>query len=127
MLKPIVQPRMAPGSDESASVSTTYAFALDANFTIRCECIDQAFVPWDIEIARINFGANCGPASFAAITGKEVCRVMGHFHHFEHSRWTNLTQMLRAFAATDYGTKVHKCVLPARGVALVQWLGPWTE
>jgi len=53
--------------------------------------------------------------------------VMGHFHHFEHSRWTNLTQMLRAFAATDYGTKVHKCVLPARGVALVQWLGPWTE
>jgi len=86
-----------------------------------------SFVPWDIEIARINFGANCGPASFAAITGKEVCRVMGHFLHFEHSRWTNLTQMLWAFAAADYLTKVQKCILPARGVALVQWLGPWTQ
>jgi len=86
-----------------------------------------AFVPWDIEVARINFGANCGPSSFASITGKEVCRVMGHFLHFEHSPWTNLTQMLRAFAEAGYAATVRKCILPARGVALLQWLGPWTE
>jgi hypothetical protein len=86
-----------------------------------------SFVPWDIEVARINFGANCGPASFAAITGREVCRVMGHFRHFEHSPWTNLTQMRRAFAEAGYVTTVRKCAFPDCGVALVQWLGPWTE
>src|SRR5438477_13185199 len=86
-----------------------------------------AFVPWDIEVARINFGANCGPASFAAVTRREVCRVIGHFPHFERVRWTNLTQMLRAFAEAGYSTEVRRRVLPAPGVALVQWLGPWTE
>jgi hypothetical protein len=85
-----------------------------------------SFVPWDIEVARINFGANCGPASFAAVTGKEVCRVMGHFAHFEHSPWTNLTQMRKAFAEAGHETEVRKCAFPRRGVALVQWLGPWT-
>jgi hypothetical protein len=85
------------------------------------------FVPWDIEVAQINFGANCGPASFAAITGMEVCRVMRYFRHFEHCRWTNLTQMHRAFGEAGYTANVQRCGLPSRGVALVQWLGPWTE
>lgn len=86
-----------------------------------------AFVPWDIEVARINFGANCGPASFAALTGKEVCRVIGYFPHFEHSNWTNLTQMLRAFDEAGYEMTVHRRAFPVHGVALIQWLGPWTE
>lgn len=86
-----------------------------------------AFVPWDIDVARINFGANCGPAAFAAVTQREVCRVMRYFPQFPERRWTNLTQMLRAFAEAGYGAQVHKCTAPSRGVALVQWLGPWTE
>ena len=85
------------------------------------------FIPWDIEVARINFGANCGPASFAATTHREVCRVMRYFRHFEHRRWTNLTQMLGAFTEAGYMTDVQRCGLPSRGVALIQWLGPWTE
>ena len=85
------------------------------------------FVPWDIEVARLNFGANCGPASFAALVGTEVCRVIGHFPHFEQSKWTNLTQMLRAFESADYDTEVRHRVFPSRGLALIQWLGPWTE
>ena len=84
------------------------------------------FVPWDIDVARINFGANCGPAAFAAVTQKEVCRVMQYFPHFPGCNWTNLTQMLRAFAMSGYGTCVERCAAPSRGVALVQWLGPWT-
>jgi hypothetical protein len=86
-----------------------------------------SFVPWDIEIARLNFGANCGPSCFAATTGREVCRVMCHFSHFLHCQWTNLTQMRRAFHEAGYSTEVCKGELPARGVALIQWLGPWTE
>lgn len=85
------------------------------------------FVPWDIDVARINFGANCGPAAFAAVTQSEVCRVMQYFPHFPDRRWTNLTQMLRAFALAGYKTGVEKCAAPSRGVALVQWLGPWSE
>lgn len=85
------------------------------------------FIPWDIEVAEYNFGANCGPTSFAAIAGREVCRVMQYFEHFEHSSWTNLTQMRRAFDQAGYAVTVHKRQLPPRGVALVQWLGPWTE
>lgn len=86
-----------------------------------------SLVPWDIEVARINFGANCGPAAFAAVTQREVCRVMQYFPHFPERRWTNLTQMLRAFDAAGFVTRVEKCVAPSRGVALVQWLGPWTK
>ncbi len=85
------------------------------------------FVPWDVDIARINFGANCGPAAFAAVTRCEVCRVMRYFPQFPERRWTNLTQMLRAFAEAGYATQVERCAAPSRGVALVQWLGPWTE
>ncbi len=85
-----------------------------------------SFVPWDIDVARINFGATCGPAAFAAVTEREVCRVMQYFPHFPDRRWTNLTQMLQAFASAGFTTRVEKCAAPTRGVALVQWLGPWT-
>lgn len=84
-------------------------------------------VPWDIDVARINFGANCGPAAFAAVTQREVCRVMRYFPQFPERPWTNLTQMLRALAEAGYATQVQKCGAPSHGVALVQWLGPWTE
>ena len=84
------------------------------------------FVPWDIEMARINFGANCGPVSFAVATHQEVCPVMQHFRHFEHHRWTNLTQMRRAFRSVGLQTVLLRRRLPDYGVALIQWLGPWT-
>ena len=85
------------------------------------------FVPWDIEVARLNFGANCGPASFAALLGTEVCRAISYFPQFEHSNWTNLTQMLRAVEFADYDAEIRRRAFPARGLALIQWLGPWTE
>ena len=85
------------------------------------------FVPWDIEVARSNFGANCGPASFAAFMETEVCRVISYFPHFEYSNWTNLTQMLRAVKMAGFNAEVHRRGLPAHGLALIQWLGPWTE
>ena len=87
----------------------------------------QPFVPWDIDVAHVNFGANCGPAAFAAVTQREVCRVMQYFPQFPDRCWTNLTQMLCAFAAAGYSARVEKYAVPSRGVALVQWLGPWTQ
>ena len=86
------------------------------------------FVPWDIEVARLNFGANCGPSAFAAATGREVCRIMRYFAHFEQSQcWTNLTHMRRAFEQAGYHTEVFRLEMPVVGVALIQWTGPWTQ
>jgi hypothetical protein len=89
--------------------------------------LSPTFIPWDVEVARVNFGANCGPVSFAALLGTEVCRVMRYFPHFEHARWTNLTQMLRAIECADYDVEVRRRSFPSRGLALIQWLGPWTD
>jgi hypothetical protein len=94
---------------------------------LACSPSSDRFVPWDIEIADYNFGANCGPVSFAAASGREVCRIMRHFEHFESKPWTNLTQMRRAFAETGIVTSTLKCAWPTHGVALIQWLGPWTQ
>lgn len=85
------------------------------------------FVPWDIDVARYNFSANCGPAAFAVITETEVCRVMRYFAHFEHSPWTTLTHMRRAFTDAGWQIEVQRQALPVRGVVLIQWLGPWTK
>jgi hypothetical protein len=84
------------------------------------------FIPWDLEIAGINFGANCGPISFAVTVEREVCRTMKFFPHFNYSRSTNLTQMLRAYREVGYEIQINKCELPEFGVALIQWTGPWT-
>lgn len=85
------------------------------------------YIPWDIEVARLNFGANCGPSAFAAVTGREVCRIMRYFSHFERSPWTNLSQMKSAFREVGLAIEVHRRAFPRSGVALIQWLGPWTE
>jgi hypothetical protein len=85
-----------------------------------------SFIPWDVEVAGINFGATCGPAAFAAVTELEVCRVMQFFPHFPERRWTNLTQMLRALDAAGYSARVQRRCRPSRGLALVQFTGPWT-
>lgn len=98
----------------------------------RMQSVEQTkrpeFVPWDIEVAHINFGANCGPAAFAAITGSEVCRIMQYFPHFPARPYTNLTQMKAALTAAGYKVVVEKCQAPLlRGLNLIQWCGPWTE
>jgi hypothetical protein len=91
------------------------------------ETAAQRFVPWDIDVARLNFGANCGPVSFAVATAREVCRSMQYFPHFETKPWTNLTQMRGAFQAAGIDTVVCRRAWPTVGVVLIQWLGPWTK
>lgn len=89
----------------------------------------ERFVPWDIEIARYNFGANCGPIAFAVAAKMEVCDAMQFFPHFaiENRRWTNSMQMREALNAVGVEAERLKQSFPESGLALVQWLGPWTE
>ena len=88
----------------------------------------KKYVPWDIEVARYNFGANCGPVAYAAALQVEVCDIMVHFPQFcEGRRWTNSIQMRQALAARDITTVTKYREFPRYGLALIQWLGPWTQ
>lgn len=116
---------MAPVSVDFALVSTASGRSVDSGFPMRAEWINQWFVPWDIEIARINFGANCGPTSFAAVVGLEVCSALQYFPNFIDRRWCNFTQMKQALRTRGVPFTIVRSGLPNRGLALVQWLGPW--
>jgi len=94
-----------------------------AESTARAE---SRYVPWDVDIARINFRANCGPISFAAILGAEVCSIIQFFPEFPDKPWCNFTQMKRALRSYGVRFQPLRAQLPSRGLALVQWLGPWT-
>lgn len=83
------------------------------------------FIPWDVEVARINFGANCGPTSFAALVGLEVCSALIHFPGFIERPWCNFTQMKRALRSCDVPFAAISNKFPECGLALIQWLGPW--
>src|SRR5262249_45228871 len=48
-----------------------------------------------------------------------------HFPEFIDRRWCNFTQMKRALRSCRVPFTVLQSQLPRRGLALVQWLGPW--
>lgn len=84
------------------------------------------FQPRDIALAYGIFGANCGPASFAALVGRDICEIMRHFRQFPEKQWTTTGQMRTALA--EYGVPCERLsnALPSHGVALIQFTGPWT-
>lgn len=90
---------------------------------------DPCYVPSDVAIAKHVFGANCGPVSAAAALGEDVCDVMRWFPHFMNpeQRFTNLTTMRNALSSKGICHRVLRQQFPIHGVALIQWLGPWTS
>lgn len=105
---------------------TTHDFP---NCHFRAEAGVRYYVPQDLSIAEVVFGANCGPASLAACLSQEVSDIMRYLPHFEdeNRRYTNLTAMKAALKAAAVKFEVTKCTLPSKGLALIQWTGPWTE
>lgn len=87
------------------------------------------YCPKDVEISSIVFGANCGPAALAASLSRDIADVMRYLPHFEdeNKRYTTLTKMKAALVAASIPFEVRKKTYPSRGLALVQWTGPWTE
>lgn len=81
--------------------------------------------PSDVEVANRAFGANCGPAAFAAVLSLQVCDVMQYFTHFEMRRFTTTRDMLQALAACSIEFAVETDV-PDFGLLLLQIDGPWT-
>lgn len=91
--------------------------------------LDAHYVPTDSAIAQAVFGANCGPISLAAVLGEDVCDIMCYFPHFlnPNSRFTNLSSMKRALKSCGEKPRQLRQEFPTHGVALIQWLGPWTD
>jgi len=90
----------------------------------------------DGERAYCRWGANCGPAALAAITGKTLDEVRPFLGDFESKRYTNPTLMFESLKrlgvrhATTYrgdvpGVKASG--MPGFGLARIQWGGGWTK
>lgn len=125
MLTPTIESRIEAPVAQSALVSPAEELTANRSAGISCDWINQWFVPWDVEVARLNFGANCGPTSFAAVLGLEVCSALTHFPGFVDRRWCNFSQMKQALRSCGVSFTVVRAALPKCGLALVQWLGPW--
>lgn len=85
------------------------------------------FIPWDIHLAQECFDANCGPISFAVSVKEEVTDMMRFFPRFPIQGYTTLKDIRRACKMYGVENKVLHGELPHRGLALVQWLGPWMK
>lgn len=88
----------------------------------------------DLERANAAWGANCGPAALAAITGLTLEEVRVHMGDFERKHYTNPTLMfdaLRSLGRTwrEIGPRDHTVgrPWPKYGLARIQWEGPWTQ
>ena len=82
--------------------------------------------PTDVMTANRLFGANCGPAAFAALLSLQTCDVMQFFAHFETRKFTTCRDMTRALNACGIGF-VTEFDLPEFGFVLIQIEGPWTR
>jgi len=82
----------------------------------------------DAESAHDAWGANCGPAALAVVTGKTLDEVRPLLGDFEARCYMNPTAMeaalrLAAVAWSDHGPRDW----PSRfGIVRIQWEGPWT-
>ena len=86
----------------------------------------------DVLWANETWGANCGPASIAAVCGLTLDQVRPHMGNFETKHYTNPTLMWRALASLGVrfsyrGGDLGRRAWPAFGLARIQWEGPWTR
>ena len=69
--------------------------------------------------------AACGQSAVAALLSASLVQVR---HAFPPHTWVNLTQMQAALTALDVTWKMGSTLWPPqRGLAQIQWAGPWTE
>ena len=82
--------------------------------------------PANVEEAITDYGARCGPISFAAITGLPADDSLRFFPESQFRPWTSRNDMNRAFRESGRECS-RKSEWPTVGLCLVQFTGPWTE
>jgi hypothetical protein len=78
------------------------------------------YSPADVTEARQRYGANCGPASFAAVHRMPVVGAMQHFPGFPDRYWTTIGDMRIALRSASTTFEDTKNELPQFGLALIQ-------
>jgi hypothetical protein len=102
----------------------------------------------DAERANDEWGFNCGPGSLCALLELTPAEVRPHLGDFEQKRYTNPTLMKAALGSLGVGGRwaqlsdveqrrvgdmrfpdaaVRRLEWPQRGLARIQWGGPWTN
>lgn len=87
----------------------------------------------DAEAAADSWGANCGPAALAVMTGRTLNEVRRVIPKFEERRYTNPTMMFEALDALGVFRNCRSAEghgpldWPRFGLARIQWEGPWMK
>lgn len=84
-------------------------------------------IPDDLDRSARWFRANCGPASFAAITGLLITDIIRFFPQFPAMPHTNVPRMKEAFESCGIEAEDFGAQWPADGLCLIQITGPWTD
>jgi hypothetical protein len=84
-------------------------------------------VPADLVPCARLYRANCGPASFAAVTGLLVTDIIRFFPQFPADPHTNIPQMKSALSRCGISAEDMTEAWPEDGLCLIQITGPWTE
>jgi hypothetical protein len=84
------------------------------------------YVPPDLEEAFQSWGANCGPASLAALLGVPCARVRPWLPEFTKRRYVNPTHVGAALVAAGCSYRPSR-EWPSFGLAFIQWGGPWLK
>ena len=98
---------------------------------------DLKFSSDDMLAAHKEWKINCGPSALAAACGLTLDEVRPHLGQFEQRGYMSPTMMSEAIDSIGVQcceiTKSRKIardaapeVLPANGLARIQWTGPWT-
>lgn len=82
--------------------------------------------PTDMQIAHEHFGAACGHGALAAALGIPVVIVCFELLP-DRKSWVNMPDMEAALNKGKIKFTVIGRKWPTRGLALIQWEGPWTQ
>ena len=86
-----------------------------------------AYCPPDMDRMASSFGAACGHGALAACLGVPVALACAIGWPDGTRGWVNMPDMERALGLCEARFQIIGRRLPADGLAILQWLGPWTQ
>jgi len=87
--------------------------------------VSDLYVPPDLDEAAERWGANCGPGALAALTGRPLAQILSYMPDFPERGYTNPTHAIRALGQMGWNYDSGGEDFVGRGLAFVQWCGPW--
>jgi hypothetical protein len=87
----------------------------------------RLYSPPDVEQAYTAWHASCGPCALAAVLGVPLSRVRRLFPAFPQKPWVNPSTMWTALRLAGRQAQKTGTTWPWRGLAFLQWEGPWLE